>query len=299
MKTKQEDFKIAGAVEYKGQKLKYDELYAEPKLDGMRMKIVMYGSKGVAYTRGGCEMVNAKHVISELEARPALFHNRVLDGEAVIYDEAGKVDFNLTQSVCMTETPHPRAKDLQYRVFDVLKTGDWKLKICKDTLAHRKNTLKRLLDRLHSKRIVRVKHKAIKADILEMRSFMKRMRKLGYEGGVYKNPASFYSYRKNNDWWKLKPYTEGDFEITGVKAGKKGKTGQMLGLIGSLHVKGVVDGKAVTFHSSGMTMKLRKEMTAMHKKGKLVGLTVETKHEGLTVKNKVRFPRFQRLRLDK
>jgi ATP-dependent DNA ligase len=298
-KTKQSNFKIAGAVEFKGRPLKCDYLYAEEKLDGMRMIIVMDKGKGFAYTRNGCEITNAKYIIRELENRPALFWDVVLDGEAVILKDNGKVDFNLSQSICMTETPHERAKDLTYRVFDILRLSEWKAQKGEKKLVYRKKKLEIFLKRLSSKRITIVPYRKIKATDADIKSHLRKMVRKGFEGSVFKKPESVYSFRKNNDWLKLKPFQEGDFEIIGTKPGKKGKTGQMLGLIGSLEVKGVVDGKKVTFNSSGMSMALRKEMTAMHKKKKLVGKIVEVHHEGLTVKNKVRFPRFQRLRLDK
>lgn len=298
-KQKQEGFKIAGAVEYKGQKLKCNSLYAEPKLDGMRMIIVISGGKGKAYTRNGCEIINAKHIIKALADRPALFYNRVLDGEAVILNDKGKVDFNLTQSVCMTESKHSEAKRLLVRVFDILRLDEWDQKIGVYPLSYRKKVLRKFLTRLNSPLVQLVKYKHIQADELSMKSHLRKMVRAGVEGSVFKNPDSVYSFRKNSDWLKLKPYQECDVEVTGMKPGKKGKTGQMLGLIGSLDCKTVIDGKPITFNTSGMTMKVRKQLTELHKKKKLIGLIVEVRHEGVTVKNKVRFPRIRRVRFEK
>lgn len=298
-KQKQDGFKIAGATEYKGKPLKCEYLYAEPKLDGMRMIIIMRKGKGKAYTRNGCEIANAKYIIRELENRPALFSDCVIDSEAVILDENGKVDFNLTQSVCMTETKHPDAKRLICRAFDHIRLAEWDVKIGKQWLEDRKKVLSSKLHRFKSDRVELVRYQKIEATNKAIYAHLRKMVKRKVEGGVYKKPDKPYSFRKNTDWLKLKPYEECDAQVTGMKPGKKGKTGQMLGLIGSLDCKTKIAGKPITFNTSGMSMKVRKQLTQLHKKKNLIGLIVEVRHEGVTVKNKVRFPRVRRVRFEK
>lgn len=291
-------FKIAGAVDYKGKEIKSDYLIAEDKLDGNRMIVIIIGGEPKAYTRSGIEIPNAKYVLRELENKERLW-NCVLDGEAVVLDKDGKVKFEATSSVCNTQSKHPDAKNLHYRVFDYLSLIQWESKKCLTPLVERKKILLKLFAHHKGKRVSITKFAVIEATPAAMSKFMEECISRGLEGGMYKLIMSFYSFRKNNDWLKMKPYKEADFKIVGMKPGKKGKTGQMFGLIGSLQVVGKVAGVKVKFYSSGMNMKLRKKLTELHKKRKLVGKIIEARHEGLTVKNKVRFPRFKRLRTDK
>jgi ATP-dependent DNA ligase len=299
MSRKTEGFKIAGAVELTENKKLPDWLIAEEKLDGVRTVIVMEDGKGTAYTRNGVKMVNADHIISELESFPDSFANCMIDGEAVIFNKDGSVDWNTTLSVCNTQKKHPRAKDLQWRTFDYLTLAEWKSRKGIYPLTIRKKKLAKRIKRLKSKRISVIKYELIKGTWKSVRKFFKECLKNHHEGSIFKKHDSIYSFRKNNDWWKMKPYLENDFKIVGMKPGKEGKTGQMLGLIGSLDCAGKIGTKKITFNASGMNMDLRKQMTELHKKKKLVGKIVEVRHEGVTVNNKVRFPRFIRLRLDK
>ena len=292
IRPKLSNFKIAGALEYKGKPIKSDIVFAEDKLDGLRLIVIVRDGTAKAYTRNGTDVPNAQYIVDAIEDLGDEFSG-VFDGEAYCDD------WNKTSSIVMTQSEHPDATELKYRVFDFLRIKEWDAKLCISTLENRKYKLESLVRHIKSKRVLYLPHVKLKADQKSIETFMNARALAGLEGGVFKLPDSYYSFKKSKDWLKLKPYKESDCKIVGMKPGKKGKTGQMLGLIGSLEVEGVVDGKRVKFNSSGMTMELRKQMTEMHKKKKLIGKIVEVRHEGLTVNNKVRFPRFQRIRLDK
>lgn len=287
------NFKLAGAIEFKEQKLDTDVVFAEDKLDGLRMVVIVRDGKALAYTRNGIEIPNAKLITDAIEKR--FKHSGVFDGEGIALP-----DWNNTQSVMMTQIYDKKlASQLRYRTFDFLRIKEWDKKECRHTLQQRKEKLKELINAIKSQRISYLPHNILKYKKDEINKFMRVRAAAGLEGGVFKDPNSYYSFRKNKDWLKLKPYQECDAVVTGMKPGKKGKTGQMLGLIGSLDVKCKIDHKKITFNTSGMDMDVRRQLTNLYEANRLKGIVVEVRHEGVTVNGKVRFPRVTRVRFDK
>lgn len=288
------NFAIAGAQEYKKQKLPNGFLYAEKKMDGQRGIIIVHNGVAKAYTKGGCRVYNAGHILKVIAL---VFEECMLDGEWLY-----KKDFNQTQSIVMTQSLHELRKGLTFNAFDMLTYKEWKSKKCKTKLSKRKAILRVLIGKSKSilKNIVKyVEHEVLYGNKKAMMKFMEERTAEGHEGGMFKNPDSFYSFKKNSDWLKLKPFIEDDFKIIGAVEGRPGKTGKYIGMLGALIVKGKINDKPIQFQTSGMKDKDRKVWWALHKKKKLVGLTIEVKHEGVTVNGAVRFPRCLKLKLDR
>lgn len=297
-KRKKIPMALAGCHVYKGQKLDWRYAYAEKKMDGYRGVLIFNSEgKGKAYTHNGCEVHNASHIIKAME-HSKLFRACVLDGEFLCQG-----NWNDTGSVVMTQTKHVDAKRLSFNAFDYIHYAVWLIQADTPILYFRKQDLYELIRKYKNKNIVTfdylnfVKHKKLKATPSAIERFMKKQVKRGHEGCVIKNPDSLYAFKKSSDWLKVKPSYPVDLKIVGVTAGKNRFA--KLKWLGALILKGKVDGKTVSVKCSGMTDEQREQFTKMHKKGKLVGLVAEIKHEGITVNNAVRFPRFNRLRLDK
>jgi ATP-dependent DNA ligase len=287
------NFKLAGAKEFNAKrKLKWRYAIAEDKFDGLRLVVIVRSGVAKAYTRNGCKVINAKYICREIEKSG--IENLFIDGEGVCFP-----DWNKSASVIKTLKPHKDAKQLELRAFDCLTLSEWDRKKCTMPLCARKQRLKELIEGYRLIRTKYVSHEKLESTPDQFEAFVKARVKQKKEGGVFKDPDSMYAFKKSSDWLKLKPVKELDAKIIDVKWGNKGKTGQMLGLIGSIECKGKIGNKKVTFNSSGMSMHLRKKMTRMHRKGKLIGKIVEVHYDCITVHNKIRFPRFERLRIDK
>lgn len=270
------------------------EWIAEAKLDGLRGNIILKANgKCKAYSSNGCLVPNARHICKKIAK--ALSHQEiVLDGEFFC------TDWNLTQSVVMTQKKHPRAKELRLRTFDGLSLHHYMTKTS-HILTARKKILKSWLKKINSSHVVWLSYEMVPNNKKALTEFYKRMLKAGHEGAMFKDPDAEYTFKRSKVWlrWKPKLGKNIDCKVTDIKWGNKGKTGRLLGLIGSLECEFKQGKKKITFNCSGMTMPERKRLTKMHKKGKLLGRMIEIEHEGITVKNKVRFPQFVRERKDK
>ena len=288
--------KPAKGLEFKGKfpaRTKF--VYLEPKRDGLRC--IVY--KGKCYTATGVRIVNAPLIEKALKRIPGTAKNFVFDGE-IFYKSC-----DVTKGIVKTQTPgHKLGHKLQLFAFDLISKKEWDAKECKTPLKRRKVNLAIALTKLG----VRCKDKAVRNAIQPcecavsepnekaLKKLFKQFVAQGFEGLMMKDPHSHYSFRKNRDWQKLKPYSESDLKIINVETG----TGKNKNRLGKLTLAGVIDGvKVKTKCGGGFLDKQRDELWAMHKKGKLIGKIVEIEHEGLTKKNAVRFPQFRRIHPEK
>lgn len=294
--------KLAKGLEYKGQfpnqgKTKAKFVYAETKKDGLRCVII----DGKPYTASFVRIVNAPMVEKAMKRVPSIAKKYVLDGE-IYYKNC-----DTTKGIVKTMTPgHPLGEKLCFYAFDIFTKKEFMAQKGTVPLKRRKVNLALAITKIRSrcktdklrKAIDIFGHAILEPNDKALQKFHRKAVKDGHEGTMIKDPESVYSFRKNKDWLKLKPYRESDLKIVGAELGTKGKAnGKRLG---KLHLVGKIDGvKVKTKCGGGFTSKQRDEFWAMHKQGKLVGLIVEIEHEGLTKKNAVRFPQFRRIHPEK
>lgn len=301
--TKQE---IVGKLPKKFVEAEY--IIMEPKLDGFRAIAVKLDASVKLYTSGGVRVVNGPKIKTVLKKLPRSF-NGIYDGEFFAKD------WNETGSIVKTLTPnHPHRNSLRFRIFDRIQMIEWVKCQGKVTLEERQNhldLLKRTLIKnivpsvaIMGGRILRLSKDDVGVNNparvrLLTESIQKYFRErvaLGDEGIVIKLPTSVYSFKKNDDWLKLKPYFEADLKIVDVYEGK----GKHKGKLGGCICVGKINGKKMRVRvGGGYKDKQRVKFWRMHQKKKLIGKILEVKHEGLTSNNAVRFPRFFRERWDK
>ena len=267
---------------------KVKQFMAEPKLDGLRGNITLKanGSCG-AYSSNGCLVPNARYICRKVA-------NALPNQEIVLDGEFFCKDWNITQSIVMSQKKHPKAKELRLRAFDAMSLHHWMSKTS-ETLRSRKIFLKGLIKKIHSSHIVWLPYEMVANSPGALTAFYKRMIKEGHEGAMFKDPDAPYPFKRSKVWLRWKPKKTIDCEVVGTRPGN----GKFLGLIGSLQCEFKSLGKRITFNASGMTDDKRKMLTKLSKQGKLLGRIVEIEHEGITVHNKVRFPQFCRLRPDR
>lgn len=221
----------------------------------------------------------------------------VLDGEFICKN------WNDSNSAVKTQTYDEQlAKNLGIRVFDIIPLDDWNGKSCDIPLIVRKQWLEKIVKRIASKTIILHSYEAY--DKLQLKdsfvqAHLQAAVKRGAEGIVIKEMDGLYEFKKCRTWMKLKPYLEADMKIVGAEE-ECDKHGSPKNSLGALVVSGMINGKKIkTNVGGGYTRKQRIDFWKDHKKGKLIGKIIEMKHEGVTVNNAVRFPRFARLRWDK
>jgi ATP-dependent DNA ligase len=219
-----------------------------------------------------------------------IFDNRVYDGEFF------SKDWNETSSIVKTLTPdHPKRNQLEIRLFDTLGYASASRKECTQILRIRKKVLKHLGSQVGDRTNIKIMPYTV-LKIKAMTKFYLKQVAQKKEGAVFKNPQSLYSFKKHDSWLKKKPITESDLQVVDAKVGK----GQHSKRLGAMSCKGRIAGKKVTVSvGGGMTTKMRDDFWKLHKKGKLVGSILEIKHEGITSKMSLRFPRVLRLRWDR
>lgn len=285
----------------------------EDKEDGLRgFIIVRPHDAGVyveAYTSSGVKVVNAKKlrdVIRKAWLSKAFSQTKswighpcregfVLDGEFLCKN------WNDSNSAVKTqEYIEELASKLVFKTWTVIPLPDWDRRKCRLTEIERKSLLTTVVEAIDSKKITQSKYQQynVLTDAIVQRD-LKVAVGLGKEGLVIKERDGLYLFKKCRGWMKLKPYYEADMTIIDAEE-EKSKAGKLKNSLGAVIVKGVIDNKKIkTRVGGGYKRKDRIDLWKMHKKGKLVGKVIEMKHEGLTINNALRFPRFTRMRWDK
>ena len=268
------------------ERLPKDKYLMEPKVDGWRMQIDVDGDHIRAWTRTQ-HIADRKMPMVEHELRKAVpaGHHIRLDGEAVLIDESGKPDYNLTArclgsgtEVCI-DKQRELGRYLTYVVFDVLLVDNHDLRGMQ--LLERKIELAKLnLESEHVKPIMGKKPSyGLHAHYFEQFK----------EGSVLKLVSSTYAGRRNKSWLKWKEIETVDVRIIGYKEGQ----GKFIGLIGAIQWQ-APDG-TIGF-CSGMDDETR--VFISNNREALIGRIIEIKHFGKLVDG-YRHPQFIRFRADK
>jgi bifunctional non-homologous end joining protein LigD len=210
----------------------------ELKYDGFRMVAARQGAPGTGgapgtpvprlFLRSGRE---ATRTFPELaRAVAALPFEAVMDGEAVVLDEAGRPSFSRLQrrgqlgkrseieqaAVALPATLY---------LFDLLAFEEWDLRPL--PLAVRKELLAQLLPKAGPLRF---------ADDVrgEGEALFREVERRGLEGLVGKRIDSPYRGGRTSDWLKIRADRVGDFAIVGLGPGERG--GGRAGSVGKLHL---------------------------------------------------------------
>lgn len=278
----------------------------EEKLDGFRGFAIVRNGKAKLYTGGGVLVVNGPRIKKALELvastqskkNPISFANRCYDGEFFVKN------WNDTGSIVKRQKPdHPKRKELCFRIFDTITLDEWESKQGVDALKRRKTNL--YLFQMVTERISKKYANAVQciigkrmiATVENATKFLKWCKKHKHEGCVFKNPESVYTFKKHRDYgYKLKPFSEMDLEVVAHEMG----SGRNSKRTGALHCIGLIGKKKIKVRvGGGLSDKDRDNFYKLHKRNKLIGLIIEVKHEGITSKNAIRFPRYFRTRIDK
>jgi len=272
----------------------------EIKWDGYRAIAEIHKTGNKLYSRNGLTFDKAYPKV--FEALKSLKTEAVIDGEIVVFDEAGKPSFQKLQNY-RTSDKHP----IQYYVFDCI---EYKGKsITHLPLIERKETLKKLLP---DSNIVKYCDHVDE----EGKAFYNEVLKMDLEGMIAKRKKSIYQIgRRSPDWLKIKNIKSEEVIIVGFTRPKGSRSS-----FGSLLLAEKKAGKLISIGNvgTGFTDKSLKEL---HSKLKRIVrdsspldepikesseitwvdpvLVCNIKYTEITVEGSVRHPVFQGLRIDK
>jgi len=192
----------------------------ELKYDGYRMIVARQGDDVLLRYRSG---IDATAWFPDIEAavRSLPFDSFILDAEVVVYDDAGRPDFNRLQQRTMLQ----RTTDIQhamYRhpaslaVFDLLGFNGYDLR--GQALLARKQMLRTMLPAAGPLRY---------ADHIEERGeeFFASVAEMGLEGVVAKKADSLYRGIRSEHWVKLRVDYHANFAIVGYTPPKGRRKG--------------------------------------------------------------------------
>lgn len=269
----------------------WPEVWAEPKLDGMRILIVRRGDDVRAFARSGKEdpyTENLGHILKQLPQGGDF----AIDGELYADEGWGRT---MTMAKKRTVAPAERLA-LRVRAFDMLDlAGLAKHGRDKRPLRERRAELERLVRGLSH--IVPVPYRVFPVGSTRrageqdgIDEFYREALDQGYEGLILKNPVGGYqpNYRSPG-WLKMKPVATGDGVIEGFEEGK----GKHEGRLGAVRVR--FEGELVDV-GGGYTDAEREWIWA--NRPALIGGMLEFIYQKDTVAV-ARFPRFKRFRWDR
>jgi ATP-dependent DNA ligase len=261
----------------------------EPKLDGIRLLAIIGEDSVELYTRSGkSQKGKLPHIEAELSGLPA---GTVIDGEAVAFVEspAGKriQDWGKAQSVMGSSVKRAASLSdaITYVAFDLLAFNGVDIRLL--PLSKRRDALEQVITNSDYVEIIE------RIDPTEAN--YDRLVENGFEGAMVKRIDSRYSSgARGHGWFKLKATDEVDVVVMGFQDGQDGFSN----MVGAIIFGQYRDGQLVERGKcSGMTMKLRRDMTA--NPDNYIGTAISIAHMGVMESGKFRHPQFKRLRDDK
>jgi bifunctional non-homologous end joining protein LigD len=213
----------------------------EPKLDGYRaaMQIGPDGST-VLTSRNGLDFTAEFPTLTDVLGPALDGRAAVLDGEIVVYDEAGHVDFGLMQQRRGRYRTHHTAgrtdpfDDLPVRflAFDLLQLGDTPLLDQPYDQRRRLLTSLPMPDPYRVSVVPAVTAEELAADRLTPRKLLDRFAADGHEGLMAKMRTAAYTPGRRSDAWRKHPLIRTqEVIVCGWRPGQSRLTGSLGGLL--------------------------------------------------------------------
>ncbi|GLZ35002.1 DNA ligase D [Lentzea sp. NBRC 105346] len=212
----------------------------EYKLDGFRaaMRVAPDGTT-VLTSRNGIDFTNEFRTVTGVLTEALDGRAAVLDGEIVVYNEAGQIDFELLQARRGRYQKHRGAIEdvpVRYLAFDLLRLGDRML------LGEPYDERRRLLTSLpmpdpYLVAVVRAfTFDELAADRTTPEQLLGRVAVDGLEGLVAKRRDSLYTPGKRTDAWLKHPLVQTrEVIVCGWKPGQRSFTGTLGGMLLGAH----------------------------------------------------------------
>ena len=277
-------FEVSLAQKFDMKRIKWDEVYVEPKLDGIRCLAIVENGEAKLFTRAG-------KLISNFDETVGKELSQLRDG---CYDgEIMSVDFR----ELMRQVNRKEDKDIRhvfFSVFDYINLKEWHAKKSSTPCAVRKEQIQNQI--LNKSLTGEFKYLKVvpfrKTDATEesFKFWHDHWVSKGEEGIMIKDISAPYQFKRDWSVMKYKAFFDVDVEIKGMLEG----TGKHQGKLGSF----VVDykGKEVRV-GSGLNDETREHLwkdPSSH-----VGRIIEVRYQEETPDGSLRFPTFVCFRNDK
>lgn len=288
------DFNLMLAKKYDpGRVESWKRMYAEPKLDGVRVAILVDVRKETVkfFSRNGRQLFMFSHIHHEALKLAEQLNKLTGDfGEGAFFDgemistrsgERGEIGGAIHTKGIVRD-------DARFACFHAMPLENFTKG--KDTLIQdmRARDLASAVKRCKPTLIRHYGATRVRSHEQVMEAYEK-FRKQGLEGAIVKNYDVCWIGDRSYAWMKLKGQESVDVIVVGMCEGK----GKYIGMCGSL----IVDHGGKKVRVSGMDDKLRKNF--WKNKKDIIGKMVEVEYQNVTVHNSLSHPRFKRLREDK
>ncbi len=271
-------------------------LWVEPKLDGLRVLIVVDGDKATVHSRNGKELPGLEHFGRAFaNDRPGRY---VVDGE--IFHEKWNSTISLTKTYVenLSDDEREQVKELIYYAFDWLPLDDFNKGCCSLPLEERRFRLSELINRVAETypnlRVTTTDIKVVKS-VEEIGPLFVEALAQGVEGVMVKDPSAPYEFGRGTHWLKIKPWKTVDGTIVGFENGKPG--GKHEHVLGAFVVEVEGTGELVRV---GGSMSDAQRLDFWNRRDELLGKMIEFKvTDDKAAVVVARFPQFVRFRPDK
>jgi DNA ligase-1 len=261
-------------------------LWAEAKIDGLRVLLVSGPGGVICYSRQGKELTTLSELFSDVKLKGKHF---VLDAEVFLKDWNTTISLVKTSAERRKPGQDKQLEKLSLFVFDYLTLEEFAAGKSETPLEKRYETLQKLFgDSKHNIKVMEHKEVSNQTDIDKAYSIFVNK---GYEGVMLKDPQAGYIFGRTKSWLKLKPEADMDAMIDGFEEG----TGRNEGRLGALEVI-LASGERARV-GSGFSDEQREGLWKVRKS--LIGKTAEFRvQKDATAVASIRFPRFLRIRED-
>ncbi len=225
------------------------------------------------------------------------FVSGVLDGE-LIWDKGLKKDRTIISGK-LNSAMHGGVVDeskITFKVFDFLSLTEFNIQKCISPLYIRRAQVDTIVTKLINNPMYESAETESVASAEEVNRVYNKYIESGYEGVILKNPDSLYTFKRSNDWVKIKEVKDADLHCYGYEEG----TGRNEGLIGALLCSGSVEGKEVQVKVGTGLSDLDRQIDPSEYVGKTVEMQYNTViQDSVTKQYSLFLPRFIMIRHDK
>ena len=186
--------------------------YVQPKLDGVRCFIMHDGTKWIALSSSGKSYdVAARHILQQIES----FSDNtdiIFDGELYIHGKP----LQEISGLCRKQIPVVEQYKLEYHIFDIAEKVPFRERvefIWTGLLTLDNGTFPNL-DFVNT---------IVAHEELDITTFHNQAVSQGYEGAIIRNADLGYEFgKRSTNIFKLKDFKDEEFDIIGIRAGKRG-----------------------------------------------------------------------------
>ena len=267
------------------------------KIDGCRCVAVKENGNVRLISRQGKAWLGLIDVEEDIKNINA--DNFVFDGELTV-DDFMKYPSNdvykMTTKIISTKDEYK--KGITLNVFDMLSLDDWYNQTCTQPYSVRHENLKNTLNKTKYNHLNFVDDIYVGKDPSKIEELMKGIvREEDWEGLVIKFTDSFYSWKRTNDWLKVKAFDEMDLIIKDIEEGTNANQGRLGALICEIEhpTLGHIEAKVGSGYSEDERIRFWKM------KDELIGRVISVQYFEQTVNEKtnvksLRFPVFLELK---